>query len=307
MDEYVGLEQFNLKTHGDRQEQESYQLIQPEFPAYEVFWWRYIVPLTNRINPKVPSTKPDWIRLRPEVSNRLEWMTMCHYSVFYYLARAKGRMRSENLPLFPEDVFVLLDACRENVLFFFECIAEIFGDFGRPAPSFPRQQQFLCSEKNRGKPESERGGFVRAKEYRDVMVHNPVLGRTMDKTAEMLPRWTVLEPVKHSWRAVEKLTKDDWISWHDLFESLYSDITGFLEDEWRTIIKAMEDLRCKPQHAAKFKRYWALEALVPISAASMTLRLAPAASPTLAGTQVSSNSAAYSPTAVMPLLKKDMT
>jgi hypothetical protein len=300
MGEYDSLESFNLKNHGDRRERLWGQVIQTEFPAYEVLWRRYIVPLTNRINPAILDTS-EWIRLRPEVK-RLEWMTMCHYSVFYYLARARARMLDDTLPLFPEDVFTLLDTCRDNVGHFFESVRKIFGDFGRPAPRLPTQEPLLCSREDRVKPELERGGFVMAKAYRDVMIHNPVLGRTIDKTAEALPHWTVLERVKCSWRAAESLKPGDWISCHDLFEALYLDITRFLQDEWQSIIDAMENLRNNPQHAAKFKSYWALEALMPITAPSITLRLD---SPAVSGIQVSSNTAIYSPTAVMPrILKK---
>src|SRR4029077_9375151 len=101
MDEYDGLELFSLKNHGDWREVELGPLIQEAFPAYEIFWRRYIVPLTNRVDPAIPPDTPKWIRLRPEVSNTLEWMAMCHYSVFYYLARARKRMRSDTSLLFP--------------------------------------------------------------------------------------------------------------------------------------------------------------------------------------------------------------
>lgn len=200
-------------------------------------------------------------------------MTMCHYSVFSYLAHTKDRMLSDTLPLFPEDVFALLDTCKDNVFHFFKSVHEIFDDFGRRAPQLPTQEPFLCSREDRVKPISERGGFVRAKEYRDVMIHNPVFGRIVDKTTEALPHWTVLGSVKCSWRAVDTLKPSDWISCHDLFEALYLDITEFLQDEWESIIGAMEDLRQKPQQAAKFKIYWALGALMPITAPTITLRL----------------------------------
>jgi len=262
MGEYDGLDQFTLKNHGDHWEQEWSPLIQAAFPAYEVFWRRYIVPLTNRIDPKISHSNPLWIRPRPGVSDALESMTMSHYSVFYYLARARGLMSANGEP-FPEDVFALLDTCRDNVQSFFESILGVFRDFGLSGPKLPAQDNLLCIESDRTKPNSDRGGFVRAKQYRDVVIHNPVLGRMSDTTGVMLPHWTALERIKVSWQAAETLEPKDWINSHELYEALYRDITLFLQHEWQVIIDAMEELRYKPQHAAKFKTYWALDGLVP--------------------------------------------
>jgi hypothetical protein len=88
-----------------------------------------------------------------------------------------------------------------------------------------------------------------------------------------------------------------------LFEALWQEIAEFLQHEWQSIIDAMEELRSKPQHAAKFKNYWVLPALMPITASSTTvrLRLPPTASPVVSTIGILS-SATYSPTAAMPLM-----
>jgi hypothetical protein len=211
-------------------------------------------------------------------------------------------MLDDTSPLFPEDGFALLDTCGDNVLLFFESVRKIFSDFGYAPPQLPIQEPMLCIREDRIKPKAERGGFVRAKEYRNVMMHNPVLGRTIDKTADMLPHWTVLESVQLSWRAAESLKPGDWISCHDFFAGLYLDITRFLQDEWQSILGAMEDLRYKPQHAAKFKDRWALAGLTPIITPRITL------APTVVSQAVSSvlmsNVALYSPTVVGTVMLK---
>jgi len=305
--EYANLEQFSLKIHGDGTEQNSFELIQADFPAYEVFWRRYVVPLTNRISPDVEITNPNWIRLRSEVNGRLEWMTMCHYSIFHHLVRAKRLMVGLDLMSYPEDVFVFLDACRENVQFFFKIMEQIFKDFGLAGPSFPKQPSFFCVKEDHKKAMSERGGFVRAKEYRNVMIHNPILVRAIDKENKQLPHWDALDTIKNSWRAAEKLTADKWISCDDLFEGLWSGISRFLQSEWQIVIDALEELRYKPQYAAKFQKYWALDKLMPIKAVTVTLRfvLPPAVSPAVSVTAIRPVSEPYSPTAVVPLIKKD--
>ena len=180
MDEYNVLEFFTLKDHGDASERKFGPLVLGLFPAYEIFWRRYIAPLTNRVGPAV-TTPPSWIRLRSDVSEEMEWMTMSHYSVFYYLARARQRMTEDKANLFPEDIFALLDTCRENVAYFFESMNGIFSCFSCAPPQLPKQQQFFCIFEDRSKPESDRRGFVRAQKYRNIMIHNPVIGRAIDQ------------------------------------------------------------------------------------------------------------------------------
>src|SRR6267143_1825515 len=128
---YENLERFSLSSHGDNREKPWAKYLLPEFPGYEVFWRRYVVPLTNRIDPQVSqSNNPNlWIRLRESVSSRHERMVMHHYSVFYYLARAMERIRMEQSAELPEDIFSLLDACGDNVNAFFNSIREILRDF----------------------------------------------------------------------------------------------------------------------------------------------------------------------------------
>ena len=53
MGNYDYLDGFNLASHGDHREQEWVSVIAEHFPVYEVFWRRYVVPLTNRVDPRV--------------------------------------------------------------------------------------------------------------------------------------------------------------------------------------------------------------------------------------------------------------
>lgn len=249
MSDYQALEQFKLETHGDRWEQEWWPLVKNDFPAYEIFWQRYVVPLTNRIcGPQM--SEREWTRLRPGVSDRLERMTMFHYSVFYNLARATERVRKTS-QLFPEDVFALLDTCGDNLIPFCRTILEILGDFGRSIP--------------RGLP-TQRGGeelapFLEVQEYRDAILHNPVLGHAMDRGASQLPRRAALDSVKLSWRAVARLGPDEFVDSRELYKRLLAEITTFLEAKWRQIIAALDAVR----DGEKFKKQWALQGLLPIA------------------------------------------
>jgi hypothetical protein len=100
---------FSLLHNGDRYERLWWPLIEREFPEYERFWVRHIVPLTNRIDPQVGHSDSKCIAFREDlnVSPHLESMAMAHYSVFYYLARATLLVCYEPR-LYVEDAFGLL-------------------------------------------------------------------------------------------------------------------------------------------------------------------------------------------------------
>src|SRR5450631_2769565 len=105
------LDKFNLRDHGDRHEQEGWKLVQDRFPNYELFWRLYVVPLTNRTSDGTRDSS--WIRLRSDVPAEWEKLAVCHYSVFYYLARAAQRKielfgGNADAPTHPEDVIYLL-------------------------------------------------------------------------------------------------------------------------------------------------------------------------------------------------------
>lgn len=268
MSNYEALELFDLRQDGDRWEQELWSFTEETFPAYQVFWRRYVVPLTNRINPAVSASTPEKIRLRSEITGQLEKMTMHHYSVFYFLARARKRI-SEDKPLpLPEDVFALLDACRDNILRFFQVIMDIY-TFSNPCLGLPITEDQLCGS-------CPALGAV--KEYRNTILHFPVLGRSANQDREFLPKREALPKVRNSWRAAEKLKENEFVDSHELYEHLYRDLAVFLERNWREIINNLDENR----ESSKFKMIWKLESLLPITRLrAITLRgpLGPVASP----------------------------
>jgi hypothetical protein len=268
MSEYEALERFDLREHGDHWEKELWGFVEEAFPAYEVFWRRYVVPLTNRIKPTIGP--PEWIRLRSEIKsgNSLERMTMHHYSVFYFLARARKRICEDKpLPL-PEDVFSLLDACRDNILHFFQAIGIIY-TFSKPSLGVPTDEGDLC----RVCPT-----LASIKGYRNTILHNPVLGRRADREREFLPKREFLARVEDSWREAERLKGDEVVDSHELYEQLYRDLTAFLEKQWREIIGCLDANR----NSSKFRTIWNLEPLLPIvrpPQITLGLLLPPVASP----------------------------
>jgi len=130
MDGLDQLDQFHLSAHGDLNEREFWPLLSSRFPSYQVLWRRLIVPLTCRIDPR---TSPDRsIRLRAEIPEALEKISMFHYSVFYFLGRAVKRFEKEDAALeYPEDVFYLLDSIADNFKLFRRAMHALAADCGR--------------------------------------------------------------------------------------------------------------------------------------------------------------------------------
>jgi hypothetical protein len=98
-----------------------------------------------------------------------------NYSIFRYLVRAiEGMERTP--PACMEDTFYLLDSCCDNVLHFFESTNKIAYDLGGPA-------SFLPAQKNR-LPDF----FKEIEDYRNTMLHNPLIGRVLGETGEFVPK-----------------------------------------------------------------------------------------------------------------------
>jgi hypothetical protein len=265
MTEYENLNAFSLLVHGDNFECERWGLVKDRFPCYEVFWRSYVVLLTNRINPAIPQSDPSWIRLRPDIPSRFEKLAVCHYSVFYYASRASERRIESKLHkdnansarLAVEDVFYLLQTCAENLSFFFEAIRDIASDFGIPLDGLPEQVP-------------KRFPFREINAYRNLLLHNPVLGRKISANETFLPNLpeSVLDaeayfaPFNFSWKAIENLPPDRFIAASTLLENIENGLLGYLDDKWRIAIKCVEKIR----ETDKFKTILKLNRFVPVAA-----------------------------------------
>jgi hypothetical protein len=199
------------------------------------------------------------------------------------IARARKRICEDKpLPL-PEEVFALLDACRDNILHFFQTIADIY-TFSSPGLRLPMDEGHLC----RVCPLLDS-----IKEYRNTILHNPVLGRSVDRGREFLPKREGLAKIKNSWRKAEELKQDEVVDSHELYEQLYRDLTAFLEKQWREIIGCLDANTNSP----KFRTIWNLGSLPPIprpSQITLGLLLPPVASPVATVMMtISSSSATY--------------
>jgi hypothetical protein len=247
MADFENLDKFSLLEHGDSFEKNWWHLLSQDFPAYEVFWHRYVVPLTNRIDRGVAADSPESIKTRVGVSPRYEKMAMAHYSVFYYLARAT-QMTSDG-EIYLEDPFYLLDSCADNIHLFFCSMREIIKDLGGAMPALPKQH-----------PKDYPPAFKTIQAYRDAMLHNPVLGRLTKDGAAFLPGENHLKQIKWSWRKLASLPMGDFVNARDLLRNVRVEVAGYVQTKWGEIIETMDSVR----DSAKFRKVLNLERFLPI-------------------------------------------
>lgn len=226
------FEQFTVEADGDRHEQTFWKLLQEDFPAYQVFWRQYIVPLTNRVDPSISREDNRWIRIRPSVSDEYLRMVMGHYSVFHFLGRATTRMQAPENVEYAEDVLYLLDSAADNLAHFLKALIKIAKDADTQFAFRP--DQF---------PKTLDPVFQEISTYRDTLLHNPVLGRRTDLSVEFLPRYKVLQHVKVLWRNAESLPDSDFVESKDLLTRLCAEMKESLQKIWVDILKTLNESR----------------------------------------------------------------
>jgi hypothetical protein len=233
------LESFNLLDHGDRHERERWPLVRDRFGNYEIFWRRYVVPLTNRVCGLPVPDDTSWIRVRNDIPPEWEKIAVCHYSVFYHLSRAAERRIEQTKlepgkPTHPEDAISLLQTCCENVSDFYDALRAVNG---AAVNYLPRQL-----------PNAFPLFFRKIDVYRNLLIHNPVLGRGEKDGETLLPRlpddpkgfdaWK--NRFRFSWRAVEILDAENLISAQVLLKALEDELARYFDQAWARIIDSLK-------------------------------------------------------------------
>jgi hypothetical protein len=89
---------YTLQADGDGIEQMLFgPLIQPRFPSYEVFWQKFVVPLTNRPANVQLKTDPDLVAIGKGDHDLC--LAQLHYSVLRHLGRAFQLRQDHNFGL----------------------------------------------------------------------------------------------------------------------------------------------------------------------------------------------------------------
>jgi hypothetical protein len=196
---------------------------------------------------------------------------MAHYSVFYFLGRAVKRAAEDGSAFeYPEDVLFLLDSVSDNFKWFMGAMNAIGADTG--IQIFDRG---LVGRFPKGS-----GPFKEISAYRDVLLHNPAIGRAVDVDKSYLPKWLAdsskspLDHAKRSWSEAATLCAGDLISTKDLLDRLISETCAFLEEQWQDVLGKVWHHSFKQKLVTVLK----LEQHFPLSAEWATPAGPPAAS-----------------------------
>jgi hypothetical protein len=213
-------------------------LIRDRFGNYEIFWRLYVVPLTNRVCGPPAAEDTSWIRVRDDIPTEWEKLAVCHYSVFYHLSRTSERRIEQTEakpgePTHPEDVIYLLQTCCENVSDFYDAVRAVGG---RVVNYLPRQL-----------PNDFPLVFKKIDAYRNLLIHNPVLGRGEKDGETLLPRlpedpklfgdWK--NRFRFSWRAVEALDAGGMEPANVLLKTFEDELAEYLDQVWVQLIVSL--------------------------------------------------------------------
>jgi hypothetical protein len=91
--DFASLEQLHLLHHGDAIERFYWPKVASHLSEYEVFWTRFVVLLTYRVDPSAIS---DWIMVRDNLPTEYEALLMANYSTFYHCAVAQEQIETGN-------------------------------------------------------------------------------------------------------------------------------------------------------------------------------------------------------------------
>lgn len=232
------FDKFNLDDHGDRHEHERWPLIRDRFGNYEVFWRLYVVPLTQRVVAPAVVGDRSWIRVRRDPPSEWQKLAVCHYSVFYRLSRAvelrlEQAKTAPDKPTHPEEVVSLLQTCCENVKDFYDAVRDIGGDTVRYLP--------------RRLPNDFPPVFRKIDAYRNLLIHNPVLGRGERHGETLWPKlpedpnsWAAWKKkFRFSWSAVEELGPESLVPARALLQTLEDELAVCLDETWGQILVSL--------------------------------------------------------------------
>lgn len=224
---------FTLANHGDRYERLWWPLLRNELPQYETFWRKHIIPLTNRIDPGIPPSDGKWIGFRddPKIDSDVEAMARSHYSTFYFLARATLVIKYEP-QLYFEDAFALLAAATEN----FERFVKVWHRRLVKRLSLSKISVPVANVESRQV-------IKEIREYRNVLLHAPVLGRAHYLNSEFLPKKQFLKKVEQSWRFASNLREESFEEGRGLVQRLRSGLLSELTSDWQKLETALEPAR----------------------------------------------------------------
>lgn len=220
---------------GDRYEREYYgKFIQKEFPNYEVFWEKSVVPLTNR--PADISFKS-----RSQLSGISDvdvqlWNAQLHYTLLFHLCYVYDlKVAAMHKEL---DINALTDGI-VRLASVTDLAFEMFGRKEEPKTYLPIDKASMCFEARKAGFNKHRTPSVEAiRKYRNFLVHSSLLTRSMDRFPKIGSEETYLDwsSVMEPGSAKQVTMVKDFTFRHNILAMAWKDVLNFLNDKWNTIL-----------------------------------------------------------------------
>lgn len=266
---------YSLDRDGDKYEIQYWGFLKKDFPNYEVFWARFIVPLTVR-------TERRGIGLIDGIDPLLENIAMAHYTVLYHLGVAI-EMRERFGQEFSEDVLFHLSSSTEMVEWLIFILAKLQGT-GLPAKLTDETVSKISSEYLSSRSYSteferfmKRGQAVnvrlhniddvtkpflqsiseaavrdfqnwqkfgnKIRHYRNTLAHNPKLGALVaDKEKIYVPKETELYKYPFWSDVARRSDNNDFVPLPDLLSDFSTGLIEKTNGLWEYLITFMDKI-----------------------------------------------------------------
>lgn len=239
--DFANLEQLRLLDHGDAIERYYWPNVSSAISEYEVFWKRFVVLLTNRVNPVAFS---DWIMLRDNLPSEYESLLMANYSTFYHCVVAREqlevgqRAKDDHGFNHPELFFFSAKACLENLKALHAKAGELL-----------RRANITASL-----PKSPDNLIHAVTSYRDVFTHRSHLGRGSQHGRGLIPKLEHLPESKNDpkllWSYTMELDSNEMTDSLNYQATLWAELADYLQGEWKGLAEAFEKFRVDPRFIA---------------------------------------------------------
>lgn len=237
--DFTSLEQLRLLDHGDAIERFYWPKVSSsKLSEYEIFWKRFIVLLTNRVDPLAYT---DWIMLRDGLPPEYESLLMANYSTFYHCVVAHEQIefgqqaKADHGFNHPELFFFSAKACIENL----KVLQAKAGKLLVRASITPRL------------PRSPDRMIHSITSYRDVFAHRSHLGRGSEHSRGLIPKLEHLPASKDDpkllWSYAMGLDADEMTDALDYQSSLWAELAAYLQGTWRGFAEAFDQFRLEPE------------------------------------------------------------
>jgi hypothetical protein len=264
--DFTNLEQLRLLDHGDAIERFYWPKVASWLSEYEVFWKRFVVLLTNRVE---PFAHMDWIMLRDGLKPEYETLLMANYSTFYHCVVAHEQIeigrkaKADHGFNHPQLFFFSAKACLGNL----NALQAQAGRLLHRANITPHL------------PKSPDKMIHAITSYRDVFAHRSHLGRGSKHGRGLILKLEHLPASKDDpkllWSYAMALDADEMTDTLDYQSALWAELATYLQGTWRGFAEAFEQFRLDPT----FIHDVGLEGFLPIYAGIATNVLPSQANP----------------------------